>query len=132
MLKEILIVCFIILAILACNFILQGYITKSSDNLAQKLSTLSGKIANNSGDIKDNEDINNLINDIENQWEKSKKKWEIFVMHSEIDQIEIAFTNIKSSVGIDYSEYAKIETEKAKFLLQHIAERDAFKLKNLF
>ncbi|MCL2859755.1 MAG: DUF4363 family protein [Oscillospiraceae bacterium] len=132
MLKEILIVCFIILAILVCNFVLQSYITKSSDSLVEKLSTLSDKITTNSKDIKYNKDINNLINDVESEWEKSKKKWEIFVMHSEIDQIEIAFTNIKSSVKIDYSENAAVETEKAKFLLQHIAERDAFKLKNLF
>lgn len=129
MLKEILIVCLIILAVLVCNFVLQIYITKSSDSLVEKLSILNEKIITNS---KDNRNISNLLNDIENEWEKSKKKWEIFVMHSELDQIEIALTNIKSSMKIDDKQDAVIETEKAKFLLQHIAERDAFRLKNLF
>ena len=132
MLKEIFIVCIVILLVLICNFALQNYITKSSESLVEKLGTLSEKMTSDIENIKENNDINNLINNIENEWEKSKKKWEIFVIHNEIDQIEISFTNLKTAIKTNNKQDASIETEKAKFLLQHEAERDSFMLKNLF
>ena len=132
MIKEIIIISVVVISILVCNFAYQSYITKSSDSLVDKLGTLGEKIKADTDNIKDNKEISNLLNNVENEWENSKKIWSIFVMHNELDQIEIAFTNIKTSIDIDYRQYAAVETEKAKFLLEHIAERDSFKLKNLF
>jgi len=54
------------------------------------------------------------------------------INHEEVDNIELSIVATNAAIHSNQEGYALIELEKAIFLSQNIAEKEALKIKNLF
>jgi len=129
-LREFSIIATILIIIIGGNILMQQYLVKSSEPIIQNLEQLYEKITQTNNINK--EEIKSIIENVEQQWEQVGKIWTMIITHSELDQIEIALLNTKTAVEVDKLEEASIELKKSMFLLNHIQEKDAFKIKNIF
>lgn len=126
MVKEISIIIVILVIIFSANFIVLKHLEDTSDVLIQKIAEINYN-------IKENIDVaKELINELEEKWEETNRTWSTIVIHQELDQIELSLLTAKAAVENGLVDDALIEVNKLNFLLEHISEKESFKLKNIF
>ena len=125
MYREVLIVIVILIIICFGNFTVTNGLKDSSNILIDKIEEINNTIDNI-------EQAKELICNLSDNWEKISEDWAIIVTHQELDQIEISLLSARIAIENDNFDDAKIELGKLKFLLEHINEKEAFKLKNIF
>lgn len=126
--KELTIVCIILIIIIAGSLFINKYIKDSSQQLIRGLYKLKENVSQNI-------DINNLKKDVEriyNSWEKTEEKWSLIISHSELDLIETGFIRLKAQVEEGELERSIEEIDATIFLVNHISEKEKFCLKNIF
>ena len=103
-------------------------------NTKKCIETLNGNLSNlqESIDKKDIEEINNYINNIENDWKKYKETLSFYIEHDELEKVETEIVAFKTNIENEEYETAMEEISKAKFILEHIKEKNELKLKNIF
>ena len=126
MFKEVMISIIIIVLIFSLDIITQTYTMASVAETSSELNNLKGKIENQN----DNLDIN--IDKISNNWEKRRQKLSYFIEHDELEKVETNLTNIKSYIESAELNMAISSIDEAKFILEHIKEKNAFNLENIF
>lgn len=129
MLKEFSIIGVILIIIIGGNILMQQYLKNSSEPIIQDLEQLYEQLVSNQSE---KEELKQKVEEIDKQWEGVSKIWTMIILHSELDQIEIAMINTRTAIDVDEFEEASLELKKAIFLLEHIQEKDAFKIKNIF
>lgn len=125
MAREISIIIIILVIIFAADFIVINHLKTSTEVLSTKIEEINANIDNK-------EKANGLIDELNEQWEKTNKTWSIIVTHQELDQIETSLLSAKISIENEEKNEALIELGKLNFLLEHINETQSFKLKNIF
>ena len=128
--KEFLIIIVSLVLVFAGANVSQGYLNESSIELIDELEVLKEEIKK-AQDMQEN-NAQELSDNISDKWEETEDKWSLIIMHEELDLIELSLIAMKT--GIQEYEYERSieELEKSKFLLQHITEKEKFKLKNIF
>lgn len=128
--KEIFIIIICIALVVAGGSVSQAYLNESSKILVDELEILTEQIKKAQENEKN--DSAELAENIYEKWEEIEDKWSIIIMHDELDLIELSLIAMKT--GIKEQEYERSieEVEKSKFLLEHITEKEKFKLKNIF
>ena len=126
MFKEVMISIIIIVLIFSLDIITQTYTMASVAETSSELDNLKGKIENQN----DNLDIN--IDKISSNWEKRRQKLSYFIEHDELEKVETNLTNIKSYIESAEFNMAISSIDEAKFILEHIKEKNAFNLENIF
>lgn len=126
MFKEVMISIIIIVLIFSLDIITQTYTMASVAETSSELDNLKGKIENQN----DNLDIN--IDKISSNWEKRRQKLSYFIEHDELEKVETNLTNIKSYLESAEFNMAISSIDEAKFILEHIKEKNAFNLENIF
>ena len=74
------------------------------------------------------EDIGNLKND----WFKEEKKLSFFAEHDELEKISYAITILEENAINNEYNNALENLVEAKYWLEHVKEKDSFRLKNIF
>lgn len=126
MLKEIIISIIIVLSIIGLDILTQNYTKETVKNTSEKLSNLKEKINNNE---------ENILKDIEKiyaNWEERREKLAYFIEHDELEKVEKNLTNIKSFIEEDELIMAISGVDEAKYILEHIKEKNALELENIF
>ena len=126
MLKEIIISVIIVFFIISLDIVTQNYTKETVVNTSEKLSNLKEKMKNTE------ENISNDIEKIYANWEERRKKLAYFIEHDELEKVEINLTNIRSFIEEDELAMAINEVDEAKFILEHIKEKNALELENIF
>jgi len=127
MIKETIICIVIIVAIFALDYTTQSYTAKSIDTLKEKISKLELDIENNR-----TEEIKANIENINDTWKNSEEKLAYFLEHDELEKINSELKELTSYIKTDEKHLAISKTEKAKFILEHIKDKNSFKLENIF
>ena len=128
MLKEIIISIVIIVFVVIGNFITQNYTVEATQNLTDSIYNLKEKI---SKDI-NNEETKKCVDEVENLWKSKYDKLAYFIEHNELEKVETNLTGVKSFIETaEYSD-AICELEKMNFLLEHIKDKYAINLENIF
>lgn len=129
--KEITIIVIIITIVCTASFFMQDYLTKTSDELVNKLEVLKEEIkyAQESGDNKRAKSISKEAMD---KWEDIHKQWSTVVLHEELDMIQLSLIQVNAGVEIGSYEDSLQEIDKSIFLVGHIKEKEVFQLKNIF
>ena len=120
--KETIICVVIVIAIVIGNYITQNYTVQSVEELTSKLGELKQEIVKEEGDI-DREKANNKMEEI-------KKSWE--ARHDKLEKVETDLTSLKSFIETNSYSEATSELDKSVFVLQHIEDKYAFNLENVF
>lgn len=126
MLKEVIISIIIVIAIFSLDFITQNYTKEAIQQTSSLLSNLKE-------DIKNDEDkLDTKIEDIYKKWEDRREKLAYFIEHDELEKVETNLTNIRSFIQEEEKDMAISNIDEAKFILEHIKEKNAFNLENIF
>ena len=126
MFKEVVISIVIVISIILLDFVTQNYTKETVAHTSEMLSNLEEKIKINE------ENISNNIEEIYKKWEKRRQKLAYFIEHDELEKVETNLTNIRSFVEEEEFDMAISSIDEAKFILEHIKEKNAFNLENIF
>lgn len=130
MLKEICIIIVIIASIIGFNFFIQDYLGKTSNEFVTKLDEVALK-------LKDTENINfdeieGTISELESKWNETEEIWMLITVHSDLDMVDKTIKRLQSTLELKQEMEAYVNIKELQFLIDHIAKKDAFILKNLF
>lgn len=129
--KEAIICIVIVIAIVIGNYITQNYTVQSVEELTSKLGELKQEIAKEEGNI-DREKAKNTMEDVKKEWEARHDKLAYFIEHDELEKVETDLTALKSFIETNEYSEATSELDKSVFVLQHIEDKYAFNLENVF
>jgi len=126
MLKEIIISIVIVISIISLDFATQNYTKETVIQTSAKLTELKKQIKNNENNV------SNSLDKIFEKWEERSEKLAYFIEHNELEKVETNLTNIRSYIEEDEVDMAISSIDEAEFILEHIKEKNAFNLENIF
>lgn len=129
MLKESIVCIVIVIAIIFGNNTTQDYTKDSVSELSSGLLKLRGNV--NQENI-ENDNIQKEVEEIYKNWEKRHEKLAYFIEHDELEKVETELIAIKSEVEIGNYEELISGIDKSVFILEHIEDKYAFNLENVF
>ena len=127
MLKEIIISILVIVQIFTLDFFLQNYIKDSVEVMTGKLEILRENLLK-----KDEEAILNNMQDINNNWEDIQYKLSFFIEHNEIEKVKTNLVALEGDIQVKQYDVSISELNKSIFVLEHISDKYAFNLVNIF
>ena len=131
MLKEIVIIITIIVVIFIGNTITQKYTTQAIEEMTNILNSVRQEIF----ESKENIDVNKIEEEIENintQWENKHEKLAYYIEHDELEKVETNLTGLKGEIEAKEYGDAMSRLDQSVFLLEHIEDKYAFNLQNVF
>ena len=78
------------------------------------------------------EDSEIEVNEIKQKWDKAHDKLAYYIEHDELEKVETNLTSCKSLAETENYDLAISELEKTVFVLNHITDKYAFNLENIF
>lgn len=102
------------------------YITNSADHVTNMIDKLDEAITN-----EDWEAAQVHIKEVSESWDETKSVWQTFLEHYEIDTIDIVLARLKKYVSIEERALSLGAVAELKLLIEHIVDREAFKLTNI-
>ena len=131
MLKEFIICAMILFSIIFGNFKIQNYTNDSISTISNKLNELREELFKNEDNMKEI-DLKNKIDEVWEEWELRHDKLAYFIEHNELEKVETNLTALKSFADTDEFSNSINELDKSIFLLNHIQDKYAFNLQNIF
>lgn len=129
MLKESIICVVIVITIIFGNNVTQSYTKESVSELTSGLMLLREDIT---PEEVEHEKAQNKIEEVYKQWGERHDKLAYFIEHDELEKVETELIAIKSYVESEEYEDSVSELDKCVFILQHIEDKYAFNLQNVF
>lgn len=129
MYKELIISIIIVAIIIIGDCLTQKYTEKCVSDLTDKMRNLKQEMMN----ISPNDDnIKNKANEIYDIWNECHDKLAYYIEHDELEKVETDFTSCKSFIENKEYPFAVSEIDKTIFVLDHISDKYAFNLQNIF
>lgn len=129
MYKETIISGMIILIIIIGNIMTQNYTKESVETTSNLLNDLKEEIQKEEKDLKITEE---KIDKIHEEWDERHQKLAYYIEHDELEKVETNLTSLRSFITTESYEDAQAELEKSIYVLEHIKEKNAFHLQNIF
>ena len=129
MLKETIICIVIVIAIIFGDTLAQNYTKESVSIVNSELMSLREKMTQENIE---NEKIQSEAEHIYNQWEARHNNLAYFIEHDELEKVDTDLIAMKSYIETEEYEESISEVDKCVFILQHIEDKYAFNLQNIF
>lgn len=127
--KEIIITIVTIIVIIVGDFITQNLTKKCVNETTEKLSSLKNEVLNKE---KSTNDLKDESEKIYNSWREESKGLAYYIEHDELEKVDVQIQIVTADLEADTPEESISEIEQAIYLLHHIEEKRALKLKNIF
>ncbi len=127
MLKELIICAIIIIGIVGLEFFTQNFTEKTVNEITGIFDKIEENISK-----REVEQIKNEIKNINSQWEEKQKKLAYYIEHDELEKVHTAIVLMKSYTETQDFPSAMAALEEGKFVIEHIQEKNAFNLQNIF
>ena len=127
--KEIIIIFVIIILVASLEFVTQKYTSKIITEMIDNLSELKNILTSNNIN---KEEISAKISEIDKKWSKYHDTFSLYIEHNELEKVETYFVSSKSLINSSEFVFATSELEKSIFILEHISDKYAFNLSNIF
>lgn len=105
---------------------LNRYIDTSCESLLEDVKQLHTFVEGNSWD-----DAKDQLTDLKAEWEKVKKRWQLFLEHYEMDTIDITISKLSQYVDIEERVMSLGEVAEFELLIDHIKDKKHLKLENI-
>lgn len=127
--KELIISIIIVILIFIGNHLTEKYTQICVSETNQNLSELREEISKDEVDL---QSAKNKADETYNKWNGWHQKLAFYIEHNELEKINTQLTGVKSY--IEQEEYAEAipELDKGMYILQHIKDKNAVNLKNIF
>ena len=131
MTKELIICIIIVVLIFAGNAVTESYTGESVDETKQSLSDLREEIIKNEDEI----DVNiakEKIYKIHEQWDSRYEKLAYYIEHDELEKVKTELTGLRGYIEKEEYSEAVPELDNSVYILEHIKDKTALNLKNIF
>lgn len=129
--KEIIISIVIVLMVIIGNNVTQGYIVDSAEEMCNRLNELKAEINKEENNIKE-DDVYEKLKNIEDCWDERHERLAYFIEHDELEKVENNIATMKSFVETKEYPDSISNIDENIFILNHIEEKYAFSLENIF
>lgn len=129
MFKEITIIIVIIILVITANIITQNNVNKSLEMVSTELKYLRKEIIKEEVNRQKAEES---IQKIETIWDEQYKKMAYYVEHNELEKVETEITKLKADVEVKNYSFAVENLDNCIFVLNHIKDKSALKIVNIF
>lgn len=124
--KPLIIIIFLVAVIIIGGCLTLYALDSESQRLDADLSRLEGEIKNQNWDAAEKE-----LEEFHRKWDKTSTLWSMLIDHYEIDNIELALSELVSYVKTRDKNEALAQMSSLRVLIKHIPEKEAFSLKNV-
>ena len=131
MTKELIISIIIVVLIFVGNSVTENYTEESVNETKQSLSALREEIIKNEDEV----DVNitkEKIDDIHEQWDSRYEKLAYYIEHDELEKVKTELTGLRGYIEKEEYSEAVPELDKSVYILEHIKDKTALNLKNIF
>ena len=134
--NEIIISIIVITMVIIGNIVTQNNTKKTVAKLNEKLANLKNSLIDVIDDNK-KKDENYLkykekSSDIRNRWDEMQELLSFYIEHDELEKVETQLAVINGQMESKLYDEAVVEIERCQFILEHIADKTAFNIKNIF
>ena len=129
MYKELIISMIVIALITIGNIITQSNTIKSVEEMSQNLNSLREEILQS---YVNQEQTTQRMEEIAELWQEKQQKMAYYIEHNELEKVGTEMT--KSKADMDVQEYAMAveNLDNCIFILEHIKDKSALKIVNIF
>ncbi len=131
MYKEIIISIIILIGIITLDQITQRYTKESMESFSEKLSIMQADLKEEI-EKEEEKNLEEKVKKLETDWEEMYGKLAYFIEHDELEKIETQLKELKGNVEVKQYAEAIPGIEKCKFILEHIKQKDAIHIQNIF
>lgn len=128
--KEFIVCVVIVVAIIVGDIFLQKYTKESLNLINEKLSYIKEDLKK--GDDLKKEEINKKVGEINKEWDKRFNILTCFLEHNELEKVKTQLVSITAGLEIDDKEYVYEELNKTIYILEHIRDKESFRIDNIF
>lgn len=129
MYKEIIICSIVIIIVVGLNILTENY---TKESVALMTGNLENLKENMTSEEQNKEDINKQIDDILNNWNDRHKKLAYYIEHDELEKVETELVLLKGNIEVKQYEQGVPNLSNCIFILEHIKEKTALQIKNIF
>ena len=129
MYKEIIICIVIVITVLGLDTFVQKHTTNNVDYMKSNLTSLRDDIKETNHNT---EEINNKMNEINDNWKDRRDKLAYYIEHDELEKVDTHLVLLKSNIEIGEYDKGLEELDVCSYVLEHIQDKQSFKLKNIF
>ena len=127
MYKEIIITIIVLVLIIVGNIITQNNTNKSVEEMSKHLDILKQQIENKNWD-----ESNKKMEEIEKIWEEKNEVMAYYIEHNELEKVQTEIAKAKADVESKESAMATESISNCNFILEHIKDKNALKIVNIF
>lgn len=109
------------------SFVSSNFLLSSAKDVNSSLDSLERIVRGNNW-----KDTSNSLTSVDNKWKQIKNKWAVLLDHQEIDNIEISLSRMNEFVRAKNLSQSLAEISALKLLIEHIPDKEALSLKNIF
>ena len=131
MTKELIISIIIVVLIFVGNAITENYTGESVDETKKSLSDLREEIIKNEDEI-DFNIAKEKIDKIHEQWDSRYEKVAYYIEQDELEKVKTELTGLRGYIEKEEYSEAVPELDKSVYILEHIKDKTALNLKNIF
>ena len=129
MYKELIISIVVVGLIILGNIITQNNTIKAVNEISGELENLREII---SKDEVDAEKSKYKMQDIEKVWEERYEKMAYYIEHNELEKVETELTKLKADIDMEEYPMGVENLDSCSFILEHIKDKTALKIVNIF
>ena len=131
MTKELIISIIIVVLIFAGNAVTENYTKTSVSETTQNLENLRKEIIKDEDEV-DVQQAKKQIDDIYEAWGKRHEKLAFYIEHDELEKVKTELTGLRGYIEKEEYGEAVPELDKSMYILEHIKDKTALNLKNIF
>ena len=131
MTKELIISIIIVLIIFIGNNFTENYTKESIDETSSILLELRDEIGKDENEV-DFYIAKQKIDEIHQKWDIRYEKLAYYIEHDELEKVETELTSLRGYIQIKEFSEAIPELDKSVYILEHIKNKTAFNLRNIF
>ena len=127
MFKETVICIIIVIAIFSLDMFTQNYTNHAVADISDRFSSLRGNILKEDKDQMDEE-----LKKLDENWNEMHDKLAYYIEHDELEKVKTELTGLKGYIEKEEYKEAVPELDKSVYILEHIKDKTALNLKNIF
>lgn len=127
--KELIIIIGIILLVIIGNIITQNYTKQCIARVNENLEDLKENVQSTQ---RDNTKLKEKMTNLEKDWDEMQEKLAFYIEHDELEKVETQIFLLKGHIEGELYKETLSEIEKCSFILEHIADKTALDIKNIF
>lgn len=129
MYKEIIICSIVIIIVVGLNILTENYTKESVALMTDNLESLKQTMIT---EEQDEDNINEQIDNILNNWNDRHKILAYYIEHDELEKVETELVLLKGNIEVQEYEQGIPNLSNCIFILEHIKEKTALQIKNIF